>query len=71
MKTPLFARFLKANELRNIRGGDAGGQPNANASGQAFANNPNAGLIAVTLKAGKCGNDCDHGDPDGGDIIEL
>jgi hypothetical protein len=63
-KKPLFARFLEANELGTVRGGDAGGQPNANASATAFDKNPNVEPIFTTLKAGKCGNDCDLPDGD-------
>lgn len=65
-KRPFFARFLDSSEMRRIVGGDAGGHPNDNATWIACQQNPNAGdcLIFVTLKAGKCGNDCDTGDLD-------
>lgn len=65
MNRPFFVRFLEAEEAQAVQGGDVGGQPNANASSTAFAKNPNSGLIAVTMKFGSCGDDCDQGDPDG------
>ena len=66
MDRPFFARFLDVQDMQNVQGGDAGGRPNAKASANATSKNPNAGLVAITLKYGKCGNDCDHGgDADG------
>jgi len=65
---PFFARFLDSLEMQQIVGGDGGGRPSGNAAAAALAHNPNAresGL--VTLKAGTCGNDCDH--PGGGASI--
>lgn len=70
MNRPFFVRFLEAEEMQAVQGGEVGGQPNHNASGTAFVKNPNAqGPIFVTLKAGKCGNDCDIPDPDGSFLL--
>ena len=69
MNRPFFVRFLEAEEMRAVQGGDVGGQPNANASHTAFDKNPNVNPVFVTLKAGKCGNDCDIPDPDGSFLL--
>lgn len=65
MNRPFFVRFLDAEEMQAVQGGNAGGQPNQNASAEAFNRNPNSGTTVVTMKFSKCGNDCDHPDPDG------
>ena len=65
MKKPFFARYLTTHEMERIGGGDKGGIPNGNSCKKGVSKHcPRL----VTLKAGKCGNDCDP--PDGG-IFKL
>ena len=52
---PFFARYLSRTEMAALSNETQGGGKGATSS---------SGLVAITLKAGKCGNDCDTDDPD-------